>query len=153
MRTVQLISLVSLLGLSLAILPACKKGGEGGAAGASSGSTGAAPAKGPLLTKPFDQVTKDDLSAAITGLGWKPGQSSNSSSGPKSNIMVTGKKDGDTRQLVVAVYKMPADALAEWKTHNTELAIEVQGSTVLGVKYYPADQAEATKTVARLMGK
>jgi hypothetical protein len=148
---VQLLSLISLIGLTLATTPACKKGGgEGGAAGASSG---AATTKGPLLTKPFDQVTKDDLSAAITGLGWKPGQSSNSSSGPKSNIMVTAKKDGDTRQLVVAVYKMPADALADWKTHNTELATEVQGSTVLGVKYYPADPAEAAKTVARLMGK
>ena len=132
--------------LGIALLSGCKK--DGGGDGASTES-----AK-PLVTKPYDQLTKDDLNAAITGLGWTPGQSSNSQSGGYSNIMVTAKKATPEPQLTVAVFKVPADKLAADKVSRaTEYAIDVQGNTILAVKYYPKDPAASAKTLSRLLGK
>ena len=132
--------------LALALVAACKKDGDD-----------SAPTGKPLITKKYDDVTKEDLNAAITALGWAPGQSSNSSSGKYSNIMVTARKDAKTAappKLVVVIFKMPAAEVAEeQKRKATEYATDVQGGAILGVKYDPADPAASAKTLARLLGK
>ncbi len=119
------------------------------------GGDDSAPTGKPLITKTYEALTKGDLDAAITGLGWLPGQAS-SSSGPSSNIMVTGRKDAKTPEprLIVAVFTVPAKDVADaQKRRATEYAIDVQGNSVLGVKYDPADPAASAKTLSRLLGK
>ena len=143
---VPALALALLLGCN-ALLLGCKKDGEGGSASSE-------PAK-PLITKKYEALTKEDLDAAITGLGWVPGQAS-SSSGPSSNIMVTARKDAKTPapRLIVAVFTVPAKDVADaQKRRAAEYAVDVQGSSILGVKYDPADPAASAKTLSRLLGK
>lgn len=132
---------------------ACK-GKDGSSEASSSGSSAPAAApKGPLVTKAYDQLVIADLASAVTGLGWTPGQTSHSESGPMSNIQQTARKTGETKQLVVAVFKMPAANLAQWKTYNTDYATDVQGSTVLAVKLTPTDPDLAKKLLSQITGK
>lgn len=138
--------------LVITLLVACK-GSEGSSGSGSGGTTKDTPAKGPLITKPYDQLVIADLAAAVTSAGWKPGQTSNSSSGPLSNIMQTAQKPGDTKQLTVAVFKMPAANVAQWPASHSDYVYDVQGSSVLAVKLYPADPDGAKKVLSQLTGK
>ena len=108
----------------------------------------------PLITKPYDQLTKEDLEAAITGLAWKPEQSGNSQTGGVSSFHVTAVKDGSpSPELTVMVFKVPPAEPEGWKVSLADYAFDAKGTSTLAVKYHPADPAAAKKTLRRLLGK
>ena len=147
---VQLLVLVALAGL----VPGCKKS-EGTTA--SSGTQAA-------LTKPSDQLTAEDVSAALVGLGWKVSSSTRSTHPEVSNFMVTGSQehpqgkespDGKKRIfLTVALFTIVDSRLEGEKTRLAqEYATDVQGNRVLAVKVFPKETGDAKTWLGKLTGK
>jgi hypothetical protein len=148
------------LGLAAVLsLLACQSGGSGGSA-SSKGDKQAA-----LVTKPFAQLTQNEVGALCEKLGWSNSGVTSSGSGDQSNIMASCTKespdgspspDGKKRlRMRVAVYKeTPAGIEPRKKDLDGDHgAYEVQGSTVLGVVVYDKPKDAAAEVLSRLLGK
>jgi hypothetical protein len=156
-RRLQVLGMVG-LGVALGTV-ACQSGGGDGS-GSGKGDKQAA-----LVTKPFAQLTQDDVGALCEKLGWSNSGVTSSGTADESNIMASCTKespdgrpspDGKKRlNMRVAVYKeKPAGIEPRKKDLDGDNgAYEVQGNIVLGVVIYDKPKDEAAKMLARLLGK
>lgn len=137
-------------------LLACKKSG---------GSDGSGGKAGPVITKPFAELTKDDIGQTCVALGWSNSGVTFSSGAGSSNIMASCTKespegtpspDGKKRlRMRVAVYTDPAAEVAgrKQRLESEGGAAEVQGNVTLGVVVYDKPKSEAQQVLGKLLGK
>jgi hypothetical protein len=158
---------VLLLCVVFLVATGCGKG-EGGSAGSGSAAPGAAQKAGPILTKPLDKLTKEDLAEAVKKLGWESGGQTWSGSGEQTNIIASGMKedpagvdspDGKKRlHMSIGVYREKADTLAGQKKSLEERGqvTEVQGNYILTVSCADGKgdrKEDAQKMLKELLGK
>lgn len=139
-----------------AVLLACKK---------SDGTDGAGGKQGPIITKPFAELSKEDIGQTCVALGWSNSGVTFSSGAGSSNIMASCTKespegtpspDGKKRlRMRVAVYTDPAAEVAgrKQRLESEGGAAEVQGNATLGVVVYDKPKSEAQQVLGKLLGK
>ncbi len=156
-RTFQQPAVCALLTLTIALL-ACKKGDSETSSSDDKESSGeqAEENTGPLLTKPVDDISDEDLKAAIPKLGWTYGMSSTSKSGPNTIILVTGTQgEGDERRnLRLMVKKYDEGDVKEkvsWLEDNEAHELGQHALLVASVSKEPKSAGE--EVLAKLRGK
>jgi hypothetical protein len=143
--------------------------GSSSAAGCGSSKEGGTSREGgtasdkPAVEKPIAQVTKEDLEAALTKLGYKPSGTTWNDGKEVSNFMVTGSKedargkkapDGKSRISVTASIftVVPAVKDRELARLSKDGATRVDGNRIVAVKVFPAGTEDPAAVMKQLFG-
>lgn len=129
----------------------------------SSKEGGATTSDKPAIEKPVAEITKEDLEAALTKLGYKPSGTTWNEGKEVSNFMVTGSKedprgkkspDGKTRISVTAsVFTVvPAVKDRELARLSRDGATRALGNRIVAVKVSPAGTEDPATVMKQLLG-